>query len=69
MLANALKKNESLRELFIKGNELGNEGIKAICQALRDRKVRFKALDVGNNRSVCAKSSPHLLFQHSPHSE
>lgn len=67
VLANALKMNESLRELFIKGNELGNEGIKAICQALKERKVRFKALDVGNNRSVQSQAqtcSPGTTAQH-----
>ena len=52
MLANALKKNEALRELSVKGNELGDEGIKAICGALIERKTRFKALDCGNNRWV-----------------
>ena len=52
VLANALKKNETLRELSVKGNELGDEGIKAICGALIERKTRFKALDIGNNRSA-----------------
>ena len=50
MLANALKKNNALRELHIKGNELGNEGVKAICTALSERETPFEDLDVGNNR-------------------
>ena len=52
VLANALQKNTALQELYIKGNELGNEGVKALCGALTQRKVPFRVLDVGNNRSA-----------------
>ena len=51
VLANALKKNTCLRELYIKGNELGNEGVKAICGAVSEKQQPgFRALDAGNNR-------------------
>jgi hypothetical protein len=33
VLANALAKNSSLRELYIKGNELGDTGVEALCKA------------------------------------
>ena len=52
VLANALQKNTALQELYIKGNELGNEGVKALCSALTQRQVPFRVLDVGNNRSA-----------------
>jgi Leucine Rich repeat len=35
VLANALKQNTGLRELHIKGNELGDSGTTAICDALK----------------------------------
>lgn len=38
VLAAALRPNTSLRELHIKGNELGDEGVKALCEALAERK-------------------------------
>ena len=50
MLANALKKNTALEELYIKGNDMGNEGMKAICAALCERKTPFRVLDAANNR-------------------
>jgi hypothetical protein len=34
VLANALKANKGLRELHIKGNDIGDAGITAICNAL-----------------------------------
>lgn len=34
VLANALKSNKGLRELHIKGNDIGDAGITAICEAL-----------------------------------
>lgn len=37
VLAAALRKNTSIRELHIKGNELGDEGVKALCEALAER--------------------------------
>ena len=33
MLANALQKNTSLRELYIKGNEIKDTGVEALCKA------------------------------------
>ena len=33
VLANALQRNTSLRELYIKGNELGDTGVEALCKA------------------------------------
>ena len=50
VLANALKKNKSLRELHMKGNELGDEGVKAICAALLERQSPITSLDFGNNK-------------------
>ena len=50
VLANALKGNATLTGLHIKGNELGNEGVKALCEAFRARGARVTALDFGNNR-------------------
>lgn len=35
VLANALKANSGLRELHIKGNELGDSGTTALCEALK----------------------------------
>ena len=35
VLANALKANTALRELHMKGNELGDSGTTAICDALK----------------------------------
>ena len=60
VLSNALKSNTSIRELYWRGNELGNEGIKALCSSLQERSTQMAVLDVGNNRSVlvcmaCAK--------------
>ena len=37
VLANALKQNSGLRELHIKGNELGDSGSTAICDALKGK--------------------------------
>ena len=50
VIANALKKNKSLRELHMKGNELGDEGIKALCRALKERQSPITSLDFGNNK-------------------
>ncbi len=50
VIANALKKNKSLRELHMKGNELGDEGVKAICAALKERQAPITSLDFGNNK-------------------
>jgi len=33
VLANALQKNTSLRELYIKGNEIKDTGVEALCKA------------------------------------
>ena len=62
VLANALKGNTTLTGLHIKGNELGNEGVKALCDAFRAREGRVTALDFGNNRraSQTASSCFHL---------
>ncbi len=54
VLANALAKNGALTGLHIKGNELGNEGVKALCEAFRAREARVIALDFGNNRRGAA---------------
>jgi Ran GTPase-activating protein (RanGAP) involved in mRNA processing and transport len=50
VLANALARNRSLRELHLKGNELGNEGVAAVCAALRERQAPIHSLDFGNNK-------------------
>ena len=34
-LGEALAKNSSIKEIFLKGNELGDEGIQAVCKALQ----------------------------------
>ncbi len=52
VLANALQKNSALQELYIKGNDMGNEGIKALCGALSERETSFRVLDAGNNRQA-----------------
>ena len=52
VLANALQKNSTLQELYIKGNDMGNEGIKALCGALSERETSFRVLDAGNNRQA-----------------
>ncbi len=52
VLANALQKNSALQELYIKGNDMGNEGIKALCGALSERETSFWVLDAGNNRQA-----------------
>lgn len=64
VLANALAKNKSLRELHLKGNELGNEGVKAICAALRERQAPVTSLDFGNNKCAARRrpdGNPALL--------
>ena len=61
VIANALKKNKSLRELHMKGNELGDEGVKAICTALRERQAPITSLDFGNNKC----GSPCIFFRSS----
>ena len=50
VIANALKNNKTLRELHMKGNELGDEGVKAICGALKERQSAITSLDFGNNK-------------------
>ena len=52
VLSNALKSNTSIREIYWRGNELGNEGIKALCSSLQERSTQMAVLDVGNNRSA-----------------
>jgi Ran GTPase-activating protein (RanGAP) involved in mRNA processing and transport len=41
--------NTSLREISLKGNEMGDKGVKAICEALQGRSCELVALDLGNN--------------------
>ena len=43
MLATALRANSGLRELSLKGNELGDEGAQQLCDALRERKAGKRA--------------------------
>ena len=50
VIANALSKNKSLRELHMKGNALGDEGVKALCKALKERQSPITSLDFGNNK-------------------
>ena len=50
MLANALQTNTSIRELSLRGNELGDEGIKALCNALAGRDTPLTLLDIANNK-------------------
>ena len=52
MLANALKANRGIRELSIRGNELGDEGVKALCNALAARDTPLTLLDLANNKWV-----------------
>ncbi len=49
-LANALQRNSTLRELSLKGNELVNEGTRALCKAFEERQGAISSLDLGNNR-------------------
>lgn len=56
-LANALQQNSTLQELSLKGNELVNEGTRALCKAFEERQGAITSLDLGNNR--CAlKDAP-----------
>ena len=66
MLSNALKSNTSIRELYWRGNELGNEGIKALCSSLQERSTQMAVLDVGNNRSVWVCMALYL-YRHCLH--
>ncbi len=63
VLSNALKTNTSIRELYWRGNELGNEGIKALCSALQERSTQMAVLDVGNNRSALVMHIVYGLHQ------
>ena len=45
VLANALAKNTSLRELYIKGNELGDTGVEALCKAFSGALVNAMRCD------------------------
>ena len=50
-------------KLYIKGNDMGNEGIKALCGALSERETSFRVLDAGNNRQAipsCTLSTTSL---------
>ena len=49
-LANALQRNTTLHELSLKGNELVNEGTRALCKAFEERQGAISFLDLGNNR-------------------
>lgn len=50
MLANALKTNTGIRELALRGNDLGDEGVKALCSALAARDAPLHVLDLANNK-------------------
>lgn len=59
VLANALKQNSGLRELHIKGNELGDAGTTAICDALKGKAALIFALRVSCSATLgtrCLKS-------------
>ena len=59
MLANALKSNKGIRELSLRGNELGDEGIKALCSSLAARETPLTHLDIANNKyAIVYLSSP-----------
>lgn len=49
MLSDHLASNTALEELTLKGNELGDDGLTALCKALQQRPRSLKVLDVGNN--------------------
>lgn len=49
MLSDHLTSNTALEELTLKGNELGDDGLSALCKALQQRPSSLKVLDVGNN--------------------
>lgn len=65
LFAQALKKNATIEEFSIKGNEIGNEGLKVLCEALlvccvhfhdtnspwpvQEREAEIRSLDIGNN--------------------
>lgn len=49
MLSDHLTSNGVLEELTLKGNELGDDGLTALCKALQQRPRSLKVLDVGNN--------------------
>ena len=70
LLADALSVNTTITELSLKGNELGDLGIKAICEALAERSCGIKSLDLGNNRYMqyCHLLQLDLQFSHSARS-
>ena len=57
VLANALKQNSGLRELHIKGNELGDAGTTAICDALKGKVASIFAAAAVMLSSVEARCS------------
>lgn len=66
VLANAMRQNTGLRELFVKGNELGDEGIKSLCSAFAAREAPISVLDLGNNKwapaAIALPSAVPLVF-------
>ena len=50
MLANALQANTGIKELTLRGNDLGDEGVKALCNALAARETPLTMLDIANNK-------------------
>lgn len=49
VLAQALKVNTSVEEIYIQGNDGGDVGVKSLCDALLERPGPIKTLDIGNN--------------------
>ena len=48
-LASALKENASIEELVLSGNSLGDEGVIAVCEALKQRQgANLKVLELAN---------------------
>lgn len=49
MLSDHIATNTSLEELSLKANDIGDDGLTALCTALQQRPTSLKVLDVGNN--------------------
>lgn len=66
VLAAALRANTSLRELSCKGNELGDEGVKALCDALRERSARERPAQQPRLIGAAARRRSSSAATHQP---
>ena len=64
ILADALKENESIVQLSLKGNDLGDAGVGHICEVLLKRKCKIRKLDLGNNKYASKPSQTQCQACH-----